>query len=221
MKRIIVILGFLALMLVITIPYVKAIGAVATIRIWPPQTEEWLESTATFKINVTQHTTSDPYILLVMTNASWHGLTGEVNVTWAGGTKFVNFSSGDFMRNDTGKIPPATTTEEGCRYTVASLRSHLGVPETEPVYWANASFLWTDNPGDGNITQTAQTFTVDLPSTDPRMLVYALGKTATELFDNRVPPTIPGFVIPEPATIVAVATSFVALIGYAARRRKH
>jgi len=210
MKRTIVILGFLALMLAITIPSVKA---VATIRIWPPQTNEWLNSPATFEINVTQHESTDPYILLVMTNASWHGLTGAVTVTWTGGS--TTFTKSDFESASTGKIPPATTTEEGCRYTVASLRSHLGVPETEPVYWANASFLASP------ITQTAQTFTVNLPSTDPGMLVYALGKTATELFDNCVPPTIPGFVIPEPATIVAVAMSFVALIGYAARRRKH
>jgi len=216
MKRTIAILGFLALILAITIPCVKAI---ATIRIWPPQTDEWLNNPATFEINVTQHTTYDPYILLVMTTASWHGLTGNVTVTWTDG--YTTFSKSDFKEASTGKIPPATTTEEGCRYTIASLRSHLGVPETEPVYWANASFLWTSTLGDGIINQTAQTFTVNLPSTDPRMLVYALGKTATELFDNCVPPTIPGFVIPEPATIVAVAMSFVALIGYAARRRKH
>jgi len=53
------------------------------------------------------------------------------------------------------------------------------------------------------------------------MLVYVLGKTdGNTVFNNRVPPTIPGFVVPEPAAIAAAATSFGALAAYALIKRK-
>jgi len=183
-----------------------------TIRI-SPSLPVMVESPATFQVWVqpSGEPTNDPHILLVMTKASYDGLTGDVTVSWTGGS--TSFAKADFTGVDSGYVPPSGTTE-GVRYQVASLKDHLGT--TEPIYWAFEPFL-----SGGPITTTPVSFTVTLPSTSPRMLVYVLGKTGTVLFNNRVPPTIPGFVVPEPATIVATVASLVALIGYtAARRRK-
>jgi hypothetical protein len=49
------------------------------------------------------------------------------------------------------------------------------------------------------------------------MLVYAWG---TDARDNRVPPTIPGFVVPELGPMVLVTTSFLAFALLSARRKK-
>ena len=72
-------------------------------------------------------------------------------------------------------------------------------------------------------------FTITAASCQLRMLVYALGRTVEDgapadgfdnMFDARVPPTQPGFVVPEPATIAAAAVSFVALSSYVILKRK-
>jgi hypothetical protein len=51
------------------------------------------------------------------------------------------------------------------------------------------------------------------------MLIYAIGKSST-CFDNKVPPTIPGFVVPEPGTILLALASFGALGLYSLKRGK-
>jgi hypothetical protein len=110
---------------------------------------------------------------------------------------------------------PDSGAEEGGRYTVASLQDRLGVPHSEDVYYAYGLFLA------GPITQTAQTFDITLPSTDQRMLVYAIGKTGDSTnFDNKVPPTIPGFLVPELGPILLALASFSAFAVYAVKRRK-
>ena len=212
----------LAIMLVIAIvPLAKAeTGTIRIDPVWPIM----LESPADFTIWVqgAGDPTSDPNILLAMTEASWNGLTGDVVVSWSGGS--VSFDKNtDFtaVTDNSANVPPSGTTE-GARYTVASLKDHLSyglsvpISSTETIYWAMKPFL-----DGGPLTGTPQPFTVTLPSTDPRMLVYALGKTVgSEIFDNKVPPTIPGFMIPELATIVLAAASFGAFALYAVKRRK-
>lgn len=138
--------------------------ALGTIRI-SPANPTMISSPATFNISVTEHVADDPHILLVMTKASYNGLTGSVQVTWTGGS--TSFSAADFTAAKTGKVPPSTPDAD---YTVASLQDHLGVPHSENVYYALGPFLA------GPITQTKQTFVVTLPSTAPKMLVYAIGK---------------------------------------------
>jgi len=169
--------------------------------------------------------THDPNVLLVMSQGCYDGLTGDVVVSWTWpSSDSVTFSKAAFGANavsdNSAKVPPTGTTEGGC-YTVASLKDHLSyglsVPlsATDTIYWAMKPFL------NGPLTGAHQTFTVTLPSTDPRMLVYALGKTASStLFDNKVPPTQPGFIVPEPGTIFLAAASFSALALYALKRRK-
>jgi len=147
--------------------------------------------------------TTDPHILLVMTDACHTGLTsvavdGIPITVWEDETEHT----------EAIRAPP-----DDAGYTVASLMDHLGTTET--IWWAFQPLTI------GDITELPQTFTVTLESSAPRMLVYVLGKTGGSAdFNNRVPPTNPGFMIPEPATIVAVALSLIALMAYAAHRRK-
>ena len=158
--------------------------------------------------------TSDPHIFLVMTKSSFDGLTDEVTVEWTGDSvaDLVISNAEWTMETSPGKkIPPDTTP--GAGYTVASLKDHLET--SDGIYWAFKPFL------SGDLTTSPKTFTVTLPSDDARMLVYVLGKTdGNTVFNNRVPPTIPGFVVPEPAAIAAAATSFGALAAYALIKRK-
>jgi len=78
----------------------------------------------------------------------------------------------------------------------------------------------------GPLTGTPQDFTVTLPSTDARMLVYVLGKTEESdgEFDNfirKVPPTNPGFVIPEvPFGTIAIFLAMLGALGIIAIKKK-
>ncbi len=171
-----------------------------------------LTSPATFNVTVTPgagNPTTDPHIFLVQTETSFNSMTGNVVVNWSGGS--VTVTTWHLETNNAVKVPPGT--DSGTGYTVAALRDHLNT--TEPIYWAFESFL------NGDITTTPTEFTVTLPATQPRMAVYVLGKLpGSAEFDNRSPPTQPGFVVPEPATLVATTLSIVALVGYAAIRRR-
>jgi hypothetical protein len=175
-----------------------------------------ISSPATFNVSIvggSGNPTTDAHVFLVMTETSFNSLTGDVTVAWNGGADSVTIIAWTMESDNSVKVPPDTTPGTG--YTVAALRDHLNT--TEPIYWAFAPFL------DGmNITNMPTAFTVTLPATEPRMAVYILGKTVgSELFDNRNPPTQPGFIVPEPATIAAAGLSMVALLGYAVVKRKH
>lgn len=204
----------LTLVLALTLALVPSVKAqTGTIRI-DPALPMMLESPADFEMWVqgAGNPTSDPNVLLVMTETCHQGLTGNIVVTWTGGS--VSFSPADFTAANTGFAPPSDTTEGG-RYTVASLQDHIGVSHSEMIYYAHKPFL--NEP----LTHTPQSFTVTLPSTNPRMLVYAIGKTeGSEIFDNKVPPTIPGLVVPELAPILLVIASFSAFILYLAKPKR-
>ena len=201
----------------------------ATIRI-DPALPAMVGTTADFEVSVTTQSddpTTDPHIFLVMTDACHAGLTGDVTVEWGSTTIAITVWHEETEHTNGIKVPPGTT--EGAAYTVASLMDHLGT--LEPIWWAFESFLG------GPITQTPQTFTVTLPSTHARMLVYAIGKSLCGhicedpcgdpcpdlccwLFNNKVPPTIPGFVVPELGPALLAAASFSALALYTVKRRK-
>jgi len=164
--------------------------------------------------------TADPHIFLVMTEDSFNGLTGPVTVTWTSGSIAIDPSEhppGPWHKETINsiKVPPDTTP--GAGYTVASLKDHLGT--TGPIYWAFASILDA-----ADLTTTHVTIKVTLPSSSPRMLVYVLGKTSNpeppDLFNNKVPPTIPGFMVPEIplGTITALLSTLAALALFTARR---
>ena len=205
----------LVLLIIITLlAMASPVFAVTTIRIEPhaidPPNPIMLESPATFNISVTEHTAYNPQILLVMTEACKLGLTGNVLVEWTGNS--TSFTPADFAKADTTFIPPITTRAD---YQVSSLKSHLEVPNSEDIYYAYGPFL------SGPVTETNQTFTVTLTSTATRMLVYAIGKTDQSCeFDNRVPNSRPGFVVPEPSSLILALASFSAFALYAIKRRK-
>lgn len=175
-----------------------------------------LSSPATFNVTVVggaDNPTMDPHIFLVMTETSYNSLTGNVVVNWTGGSpKMVTMTPWTQETVNSVKVPPGS--DSGTGYTVAALRSHLNT--TEPIYWAFEPFL-----GGMNITEIPMEFTVTLPATEPRMAVYVLGKTGdSELFNNRNPPTQPGFVVPELGTVLLAASSFGAFALFALRRKR-
>lgn len=187
-----------------------------TIRIDPAYTIV-VVSPADFDIWVTQGETSDPHIFLVMTETCYNGFTGNVKIDWTGGGTTIPKGSFTKEEDENAWLPddPNVPDVSNIRYKLAQLWSHIG--SEEPLWWAFVPFL------SGTLLTTNPTsFTVTFSSTNPRMLVYALGKTdgSTE-FNNRIPPTKPGFMVPEPATIVAVATSLIALIGYTTLKNKN
>jgi hypothetical protein len=172
-----------------------------------------LESPATFNVYIQSGSDAiDPHIFLVMTKSCYDGLTSDVTVDWGGGgSPDLTITSWTLADDNGDKVPPGC--ESGTGYTVASLKDHLDTDG--PVYWAFEPFLA------GPITVTPQEFTVTIESTDPRMMVYALGKVeGSELFSNRVPPTQPGFVVPEVATVLLSAASLSAFAMYALLRKR-
>lgn len=211
MRRQIAVLTLIAAMATMIVPVFAA-----TIRIDPYSTgypnTVMLSSPATFNISDVSKTDYNPHILLVMTVASYNGLSSAVVVNWIGGS--TTFLKADFTLGTFGggnKIPLGVTAD----YTVASCADHLGVSGND-VYYAFGPFL--ANP----ISSTKQEFTVTASSTALRMLVYAIGSegSLTAPLNNNVPPTKPGLVVPEPATIVLALASFGALGLFLVKRKK-
>jgi hypothetical protein len=176
-------------------------------------------ATFTISVNTAANPTYDPALLLVMTTACHAGLTGNIIVTWSSGS--ISFAPSDFMLlTGNGKIPDSSISDK--RYERASLADHLSA-SGESVYWAMKDFPI------GTLTTTPKTFTVTLPSSAPRMLIYALGKSSNPhafayacciKYDRWVPPTNPGFVVPELGPILLALASFSAFGLYAVKRRK-
>jgi hypothetical protein len=146
-----------------------ATGGTGQIRI-NPALPIALKSPATFTVSVTSGESYSPHLFLVITTACYNGLVGNVVVTWKGGS--VTFLKSDFAPDNKNgdKIPPGTT--DGAAYTVGSLKSHLNVANA--VYWAFKAFL------SGPLTKDPQSFTITFSSASPKMLVYALGKSAPD-----------------------------------------
>jgi len=230
MKRRIALVALAMTIVLATVPFAYAGNATGTIRLGPIVWPIAVDSPADFQVWVEGEgdPTYDPHVLLVMTEDCWNGLTGDVVVNWTGDSvsfnKLINFTG---VTSNPEYVPPAGTTS-GARYTVASLKDHLSYGLSEPissdetVYWAMGAFL--DDP----LTGIPQNFTVNLSSTDPRMLVYVLGKTeeGSEVFDNyitrKVPPTAPGFIVPEIpfGTIAAFIVMFGALTIFAIKKKR-
>jgi len=234
MKRLLLTMMAFALFAITVSPALaELVDGVGTIRIEPYSDGGYpypimLHSPATFNISVQPggDPTCYPHIFLVMTNTSYQGLADDVTVNWTSDAiPDLVITTWHEETDNSVKVPPGTV--EGAAYTVASLRSHLNT--TESIYWAFEPFL-----GAGTfLNRTKREFTVTLPSISPRMLVYALGKigeydksggvicpSPTAPFDNRVPPTQPGLVIPELAVMFLIASSFGAFALYSLRRKK-
>ncbi len=192
---------------------IPVLGGTGSIRIDPPL-PEMSTSPADFEIWVQSGVADDPHIFLVITEACYNGLTGDTTVSWSsggGGSLTINTPAGwtGPELNNSVKLPPGLTP--GAGIPVASLKDHLDTDG--PIYWANGSIL-----GGAQLTSENKTITVTLSSDDPEMLVYIVGKSpGSDIFDMIVPPTIPGFVIPEIpfGTIMVLASMIAALAIYA------
>jgi hypothetical protein len=183
-----------------------------------------LSSPATFNISSINSTVAVfPNIVLVMTQASYDGLTAPVVVNWTGTSGQYNqsiFPKGDFQAVSTGYVPDAMFTPFDCgRYNVSMLKEHLGVNGTidDTLYYTFGPFL-----GGSGIGQTPRAFTITLPSTHARMLVLAVARSGVcaAFFNMRVPPCKPGFIVPETPPIFIVTASFSAIGLYAIKRKR-
>jgi hypothetical protein len=112
------------------------------------------------------------------------------------------------------------TPYDSGRYEVQSLKTQLGVNGTKDdfVYYNLGPFL-----GGSAIGRLPKEFTVNLPATNPKMLVLAVARSGvcTPFFNMRVQPCTPGFIIPEVPPMLIAMTSFAAAGLYAVKRRKH
>jgi hypothetical protein len=183
-----------------------------------------LSSPATFTIESGNTTIGlFPYIVLVMTKASYDGLTAPVRVNWTGTSGQYNetiFPKTSFSATTTGYIPDTTVTPfDTGRYAVSNLKEHLGVNGTQ-----NDVLYYTFGPffGGTAIGRIPRQFTVTLPSTKPRMLVLAIARSGVcaAFFNMRVPPCRPGFIVPETPPIFIALASFAAIGLYAVKRKK-
>jgi len=155
---------------------------------------------------------TDPHLFLVITESCYIGLTGDVKVEWTGGSLAIPGAAWTGESDNSKKLPPGA--KNGADYTVASLKSELGT--SGPIYWAFIPFL-----SGQNITQAPISFKVTLPSTNPEMMVCAMGKSVgSTMFDMRDPPSAPGFVAFEPAPVLATLAMFGALTVFGIKRRK-
>jgi len=221
-KKILMLLPVIIILCLASASSVIASGEGGNIIITPPWPTA-VNTPATFTINAVPGSdpTYDLQILLAMTVECYNGLPGSgaaVEITWSGGG-YLQFEKSDFQLisgNPPPKVPPDAVSEK--QYDRANLADHLGLPGDSSVYWAMKPFPISP---DGQLHTTPLTFVVTLHSSSPRMLVYALGKEEADdpKFNHWVAPTNPGFVVPEVATIITIATSLAALLGYKARRR--
>jgi hypothetical protein len=193
------IMNLMAILLVSSF-IVSVFAGTGSLRIDPPL-PYMNESPAEFDIWVQGVDTAyEPIILLVMTDSCMDGLSEDPMVKWNDGADSVTLDSWTEETTNGVKVPPGASN--GAAYTVASLKDHLDTSES--IHWATALIL------DGPIVP-GETYkiTVYMESDDPRMLVYVLGKSeGSSKYDMSVPPTIPGFVVPEVpiGTILALVT---------------
>jgi hypothetical protein len=169
-----------------------------------------VKSPATFYVTVIDHKTIvNPQLLLVTSKACLNGLSDGITISWDWDpyVPTVELIKDDFNEVDPKAEPkwiPPEGDGFGKVYEADSLASHL--ESGEDTIW----YCYVDMPVDGNqITDEDEyVLTITVPSTSPRVLVYVFG------VESKVPPTRPGFIIPEFAfgTILAVASMIAALL---------
>ena len=211
MKRSLPLVLFSIVLLSIPIAFAPDPGGVGSLRIDPPLPVK-TASAAVFDIYHQSSIAYDPHIFLVIPESCFLALTGDTVVSWSGGSSPVTVEIGDWLGpfdDNSADLPPGSSPG----YNVATLQSHI--PTSDPVYYIFEPIL------EGPLTTAKESITVTLQSTSPEMLVYILGKQTeeSEVYDTRVPPTIPGFVIPEVplGTLMGLASMMAALVIIAKR----
>lgn len=217
-------------MLVISAPSVMAV-ATGGLRI-SPQWPIMVSSPSTLTVWAQSADSYDVNVLLVTTEECYNQFADAPNVVatvdYPAGGYTIGFTKNAFTAAtvNSEKVPSDAT--EGAGYTVASLKDHLDYGLSTPIgsddtiYWAIAPLAHADfDP----LTTTPVNITVSEEGcSNPRMLIYLLGKSVNDatLFDMNVPPTNPGFMVPEitAGSIMALTTMFGAL-GLYSYRKKH
>ncbi len=198
-----------------------------------PQWPIMVSNPATFTIWAQSAPSYDVNVLLVTTQECYNDMDDAamytVVIEYEAGSSSVGIPKAAFteVSGMGGVVVPPSGTTPGAAYTVASLKDHLDYGLSEEldaddiIYWAIVPLVHTDfDP----LTTTPKQINVELDCDNPRMLVYLLGKSIDDaaLFDMKVPPTNPGFLVPEitAGSIMAAATMFGAL-GLYSYRKKH
>ena len=169
-----------------------------------------LASPATFYVNLTSagKEVLDPQLLLVTSKACLDGLSGPITVSWnwepyPSPIEVTPFLEVDPKAGGADKWIPPEADGFGQIYEADSLASHL--ESGEDTIW----YAYVDMPVAGNKIGGTDLYEliITVDSTAPRVLVYVFGE------DAKVPPTRPGFVIPEIplGPIVALTTMMAAL----------
>jgi hypothetical protein len=206
MKRSLPLLLIIVILISTPIAFAVDPGGVGSLRIDPPLPIK-TATPAVFEIWHQSSIAYDPHIFLVIPESCFLALTGDTVVSWTGVSSPVTIEIGDWLGpydDNSAGLPPTASPA----YNVATLQSKF--PTNDPVYYIFEPIL------EGPLTTTKETITVTLQSDDPEMLAYILGKQTveSEVFDTRVPPTIPGFVIPELplGTLMGLASMLAALV---------
>ena len=202
---------YLSVMIVLLLAFAVSPAFAAGIRLDPHGSyygEAVMQSSpATFNVYLQNGEGNDPHLFMAMPESS---MPATVTVTWPGLATPVTVTSWT-LETDGGKVPSGC--EDGSDYTVASIKSHLVTSEN--IYWAFIPFL------DGPLSKDGSEFTITLVSSKPEMLIYVLAKDdGATLFSNSVPPTQPGFVVPDLAPVLMGLASLSALGLYAFKRRR-
>ena len=204
-------------LLLISVPIVAA--QTGGLRI-SPQWSVMVEPEYTFEVWCETGTAYDVQVLLVITEDCYNGMADGNVVTVDAVTAITkaDFTAGAVSLNSL-KVPPSST--DG--YTVASLKDHLdeglatALTSTDTIYYALSDVVFD------YLTGTKEDLYIKLDSTAPRMLVYLMGNLVDGSgdLDIRVPPTNPGFMVPEVVigSIMAVAAMFTALGLYAYKKK--
>jgi hypothetical protein len=214
------------ILLLISIPCVMALRIDPA---WPVM----LESPATFTVWGQTTPSYDTVMDFVVSEDCYNGMGADpvIEVTYDPGTgveTIITINKAYFVDYtvNSDKYPDFPNVEEGAKYTVASLKDHLSydlsvpIGETDTIYIANQRMGHEDFDPLGSEPKEV---TITLDSTAPRMLIYMHGASEDGgNYDLKVPPTIPGFIVPEVAigSIMAVAAMFTAL-GLFAYKKKH
>jgi len=217
-------------LLLILIPCVMAqTGGLRITPAWPVM----VESPAIFTVWCQTTDSYDTAMDFVVTEGCWNNMGTDpvIEVTYDPGTgveTIIQIYKASFVPYTTNsdKYPDFPNVEEGAKYTVASLKDHLSyglsVPlgATDTIYIANSAMDHEDFDPLGLETKE---ITISLDSSEPRMLIYMHGASEDNgNYDIKVPPTNPGFMVPEVVigSIMAVASMFTAL-GLYAYKKKH
>jgi hypothetical protein len=144
----------------------------------------------------------DVHLLIVIDNSTYEGL-GTITTNTS-----LTISKSDFKLVTVNRLGFGN-----CEYEVSAIKDKLGVGQDVDIYYNFTVFL-------EKITTSPTYFTLTVNSNPVRVLVLALGKDRSDVFNACSSFSKSTFVIPEPATIFMAVASIAALGAYAYKRKR-